>query len=149
MDKATRFKDLVSKFQERRHRLTPQRMFLLEILSTSEKHPSAADLIRLIQKQFPTTSPATVYKTLAVLKEMGEVLELGFSTDDNRYDGIKPYPHPHLVCIKCRKIVDPDVSLIPSIDKEVAKRSGFQIVDHRLDFYGICPDCQKNNKRGK
>jgi Fur family peroxide stress response transcriptional regulator len=49
-----------------------------------------------------------VYKTLAVLKSTGEVLELEFSGDYNRYDGKMPGPHPHLMCIKCKRIVDPD-----------------------------------------
>ena len=74
---------------------------------------------------------------------MGEVLELGFSTDDNRYDGNRPYPHPHLICIRCRKITDPQVSLVDDLTQEVAEQTGYQVVSHRLDFYGLCPDCQQ------
>ncbi len=47
------------------------------------------------------TSLATVHKTVALLKEMGEILELGFSNDSNRYDANKPFSHPHLACVKC------------------------------------------------
>ena len=47
------------------------------------------------------TSLATAYKTVTLLKEIGEVLELGFGNDSNRHDGNKPYPHPHLICTKC------------------------------------------------
>jgi Fur family peroxide stress response transcriptional regulator len=83
---------LVTRFRERGHRLTPQRIALLRLIAASEGHPSAFGLYEQIKEQFPTTSLATVYKTLAVLKDMGEVLELGFSDDDNRYDGNRPYP---------------------------------------------------------
>ena len=143
MDSQARFEELVNKLQEHEYRLTPQRIALLRLLAASDGHPSASHLYEQIKEQFPTTSLATVYKTLNVLKEIGEVLELGFSNGDNRYDGNKPYPHPHLICINCQKILDPEVSLAQNLVQEVAQSSGYQIVSHRLDFYGLCPDCQK------
>jgi len=142
VDPQTRFEELVAKLREREHRLTPQRIALLRLLAASDGHPSASQLYEQIKDQFPTTSLATVYKTLDVLKEMGEVLELGFSGDDNRYDGKNPYPHPHLICVRCQKILDPAVSLPQGLVQEVARSSGYQIVGHRLDFYGLCPDCR-------
>jgi Fur family peroxide stress response transcriptional regulator len=86
-DPPARFEELIAKLREHEHRLTPQRVALLRVLSSSEGHPSASQLYDQLKVQFPTTSPATVYKTLHLLKEMGEVLELGFGDDDNRYDG--------------------------------------------------------------
>jgi Fur family peroxide stress response transcriptional regulator len=136
-----RFEQLVAKLKERDFRLTPQRVVLLHLIAASEGHPSAAHLYEQIRAQFPTTSPATVYKTLHLLKEMDEVLELGFSNDDNRYDGNRPFPHPHLICIRCRKIIDPQVSLVEDLTDEVARQTGYEVLSHRLDFYGICPDC--------
>ena len=79
---------------------------------------------------------------MSLLDEMGEVLELGFSSDDNRYDGNRPYPHPHLICVRCRKIVDAQVGLARELTEQVAQGSGFRVVGHRLDFYGLCPVCQ-------
>ena len=142
IDPQARFEELIAKLRERECRLTPQRVALLRILATSDRHPSAAHLYDQLRAQFPTTSPGTVYKTLSLLKDMGEVLELGFSNDDNRYDGRMPYPHPHLICTHCRKIIDPDVTLAKNLVHEVARLSGYQILGHRLDFYGLCPDCQ-------
>lgn len=142
VDPRTRFEELVAKLREREYRLTPQRITLLRLLAASDMHPSASQLYEQMKDQFPTTSLGTVYKTLNVLKEIGEVLEMGFSGDDNRYDGRKPYPHPHLICTRCQKILDPEVSLAQSLIQEVAQSSGYQIVGHRLDFYGLCPDCQ-------
>lgn len=142
VDSQARFEELIAKLQEQEYRLTPQRVALLRLLATSDGHPSASQLYAQIKDRFPTTSPATVYKTLNLLKEMGEVLELGFSDDDNRYDGHKPLPHPHLICLRCRKIVDPKIDLIQDLEQEMSRQSGFQILSHRLDFYGLCPDCQ-------
>ena len=137
-----RFKELMSKLREREYRLTPQRVALLRLLAASDGHPSAAQLYDRLKDQFPTTSPGTIYKTLNLLKDLDEVLELGFSNDDNRYDGSKPYPHPHLICIRCRKIMDAEVGLTQNLVQEVTRQSGYQIVGHRLDFYGLCSACQ-------
>jgi len=143
-DPESRYQQLVSKLKGRDYRLTPQRVALLRLIASSEGHPSASNLHEHIKAQFPTTSPATVYKTLNLLKELGEVLELGFSNDDNRYDGNRPYPHPHLICVHCRKIMDAQVSLVDDLTQEVAELTGYQVISHRLDFYGLCPDCQQS-----
>jgi len=137
-----RFEELVARLKDGGYRLTPQRVALLRILATEDGHPSASQLYDQLKVLFPTTSPATVYKTLNLLKDVDEVLELGFSDDDNRYDGTKPYPHPHLVCIRCRKIVDPDVDMADTLVRQVAEQSGYDIVSHRLDFFGLCPECR-------
>jgi Fur family peroxide stress response transcriptional regulator len=118
-------------------------MALMHLLASGDGHPSASQLYDQLHAQFPTTSLATIYKTLNLLKDLDEVLELGFSDDDTRYDGSKPYPHPHLICVRCRKIIHPDVAMAQELVPQVAQQSGYQIVSHRLDFYGVCPDCQQ------
>jgi len=146
VDPQTRFEELVERLREEGHRVTPQRVALLRLLAASDGHPSASDLYDQLRAQFPTTSLATVYKTLDLLKGLNEVLELGFSHDDNRYDGNNPYPHPHLICVRCRKIIHPDVSMAQDLVQQVARQSGYQIVSHRLDFSGVCPDCQRREQ---
>jgi Fur family peroxide stress response transcriptional regulator len=144
VDPNARFDELVNRLRESEYRLTPQRIALLRLLAASDGHPSASQLYDEIKDQFPTTSLATVYKTLNVLKEMDEVLELGFSDGDNRYDGNEPHPHPHLICIGCRQILDAEVGLAQDLVREVAQSSGYEITSHRLDFFGLCPDCQNS-----
>jgi Fur family peroxide stress response transcriptional regulator len=144
LDPEYRFQRLMARLKGSDYRLTPQRVALLRLIASSEGHPSASHLYEQIKAQFPTTSLATVYKTLNLLKELGEVLELGFGNDDNRYDGSRPYPHPHLVCVRCRKIMDPQVSLVDNLTQEVAEQTGYQVTSHRLDFYGLCPDCRQS-----
>lgn len=139
----SRLDQMVSRLRECGHRVTPQRLAVLRILAQSEGHPSVEEIFRIVARDFPTTSLATVYKTVTLLKELGEVLELEFSQDHNRYDGKMPYPHPHVLCVKCRRIVDPDLSGLGDMTTEVSKQTGFRILNHRLDFYGVCPDCQE------
>ncbi len=145
-DPQARFEQLIAKLRTSEYRLTPQRVELIRLIATSEGHPSASELYNQIKNQFPTMSLATVYKTLDLLKELGEVLEIGLR-DDSHYDGNKPYPHPHLICVKCQKIMDGELEIaVKNIVQEVEQSFGFQILKHQLDFYGLCPDCQKKKK---
>jgi len=138
-----RFERLQEKIRDKGHRMTPQRLAILKILAESEGHPSAEMIYERIKSEYPVTSFATVYKTIALVKALGEVLELEFSHDSNRYDGKKPYPHPHLICVECKKIIDPDLETLDHLQKEISSQTGFKVVNHRLDFFGICPECQK------
>jgi Fur family transcriptional regulator, peroxide stress response regulator len=141
-DPKTRFNEIVRKLRENNYKLTPQRLAITKLLSESKGHPSVEKIHDSLKKDFPTISLATVYRTVMTIKSLGEVLELGFADGSNRYDGNKPDPHPHLVCIKCRKIIDPDLSSLQDMTKEVAEETGFTIISHRLDFFGICPSCR-------
>jgi Fur family peroxide stress response transcriptional regulator len=145
MDEETRVNTIVSRLREAGYRITPQRMALIEILCQSEGHPSAGQLHEQIRQRFPTTSLATVYKTLNVLKEVGEVMEIGFAGSDARYDSAHPDPHPHLICVQCRRIEDIDVQQLDPESQvaEIAERSGYRILSYRMDVYGLCPRCQR------
>jgi len=142
-DPRKRIDQMISKLRENNYRITPQRLAVLRILAASTGHPSVEKIYGKVKKDFPTTSLATVYKTLIVLKEIGEVLELGFGEGGNRYDGNKPYPHPHLICNGCGQIIDPDLESLQGMTEELKKATGFKINTHRLDFFGVCPNCQK------
>jgi Fur family peroxide stress response transcriptional regulator len=144
----SRLQDLVGSLRSQGHRLTPQRMAVLRILAESSAHPSAQDIYRQVQVDFPMTSLATVYKTITLLKEMGQVLELGFGDGSSRYDGRTHLPHPHLVCVHCKTIVDWKSDALSDLAWQIAQESGYKIVGHRLDLLGLCPDCQKQNLPG-
>jgi len=139
-----RFDELIAALKEHDFRLTPQRIELVRLIASSEGHPSAAQLYDRIKQQFPTISQATVYKTLALLKDLGQVLEIGLR-DDNHYDGNRPQPHPHLICIKCNKIVDAELSLDQESIRKMEIESGYTILRPQISFYGLCPDCKKKS----
>lgn len=142
-----RIAGMLERLKESEHRITPQRLAILDALVRSDGHPSAEDIYRHLARKYPTMSPATVYKTLALLKSQGEVLELEFSDLANRYDGKKPYPHPHVICTACGLVIDPSFLGLEDITSHVTSETGFEISSHRLDFYGICPDCQKKKPK--
>ena len=137
---------MISSLKEKGCRITPQRLAVLKILAESKNHPSAEGIYQHVKTDFPTTSLATVYKTITLLKDLGELLELGFADWGSRYDGNKPYPHPHVVCVECGKIVDPEFSSTKDMAAEMEQNTGFRITHHRMDFFGICPVCRRDGK---
>jgi Fur family peroxide stress response transcriptional regulator len=139
-----RLQDIILKLRKRGCRLTPQRMAVLNIVVNSNEHLNADQIYERVKSDFPMTSLATVYKTLSVLKDMDELIELSFGSEGNRYDGNKPYPHPHVICVKCNTIIDPDIPILDGLQETVAVQSGFQIISHRMDFFGICPQCSED-----
>jgi Fur family peroxide stress response transcriptional regulator len=85
---------------------------------------------------------ATVYKTLALLKELGEVIEINLH-EDNHFDATRPYPHPHLICTSCNNILDGEQRApLQSLVNEMERISGYQVHRQQIVFYGLCPDCQ-------
>jgi Fur family transcriptional regulator, peroxide stress response regulator len=139
-----RFQQMLDKLKSLDFRITPQRLAVLRILAASEDHPTAEQIFEKVKTEFPTTSLATIYKTIALLKGLNEVLELGFPDGSNRYDGNKPFPHPHVICTRCRKIMDPELMSLDGLKDEISKKTGFRIHHHRLDFFGVCQECQED-----
>ena len=145
LDPDVRFDEMMAALKEREFRLTPQRVELVRLIASSQGHPSAAQFHARIRRRFPTMSQATVYKTLALLKEMNQVLEIDLH-DDRHYDGNLPHPHPHLVCTKCGGIMDGDLELDASAVRKLERSSGFQITHSQLTFHGLCADCKKSDR---
>ncbi|MGA8572740.1 MAG: Fur family transcriptional regulator [Desulfobaccales bacterium] len=145
-DPQNRLEQIIKALRDRGYRLTPQRLAMLKIVALSQRHPDAEQIYEQMKAGFPTTSLATIYKTLTLLKEMGEVLELKFSTMGSHYDGKKPYPHPHVICTKCGQILDPELATVADISREMARQTGYQITHHQLNFFGLCPRCQQEGQ---
>ncbi len=128
-DHKKRFETIIQKLRDNGHKITPQRLAIVKILAKSEGHPSVETIHAQIKKDFPAMSLATVYRNNVRINSLGEVLELGFPDGSNRYDGNKPYPHPHVICIKCKQIIDPDLDSLDELKKEVAIATNFQILN--------------------
>jgi Fur family peroxide stress response transcriptional regulator len=137
-----RVAELTRRLAEQGYRITPQRLAIVGALVDASNHPSAEDLFARVRETCPTTSLATIYKTLDTLKELGEVLELEFRDGSNRYDGVRPDAHPHLICTRCGRIEDLDLEGLDALAEQVAESTGYQIRSHRVDFYGFCAQCQ-------
>ena len=139
----SRLENIISKLRGRDFRMTPQREAVIRLLITSAAHPSAEQVHEEVKKAFPAISLATVYKTAALLREIGELSEISTKEGGCRFDGRNPQSHPHVICSGCKSIVDFDVVPLDDLMQEVARKTGYRLHDHRLDFFGICPRCAR------
>jgi Fur family transcriptional regulator, peroxide stress response regulator len=125
-------------------KLTPQRLTILDFLQGNKAHPSAEDIYRAVHDRFPTMSLATVYSTLAALKNKGYILELTLDPDKKRYDP-ETGPHNHLICISCKRIVD--VVGECRLDLPDDEKQDFAVIESHVEFYGLCPTCKRQKNK--
>jgi Fur family peroxide stress response transcriptional regulator len=130
----------MEKYRRLNIKLTPQRIAILNYLNGNKSHPSAEDIYRAVRKQFPTMSFATVYNTLEALRNIGNIQELKIDPSKKRYDPDST-KHHHLICIKCKKIVDIHKDFRVNLPKEMA--GGYEVLGNSIEFYGICRNCKK------
>jgi Fur family peroxide stress response transcriptional regulator len=133
---------IVVRLRENGMRVTPQRVAVLKTLIGNNEHLSAEAIYERIRADHPMIGLATVYKTVSMLKEMGEITELNFDKGCALYDGSGTTPHPHFICTQCNTIIDIVDKDLESLPGDVALKTGFQIINYRLDFFGVCPNCQ-------
>ena len=137
-----RLGEMKAALAERGVAITPRRQRLLEVLLASDRHPSVSEIHEGVKRYYPGTSLATIYNTIELLKETDQVLEIEFSGASNRYDGRIPKSHPHLVCEVCEKVEDLDIGELKDPFEDISSSTGYRILRRRVDYYGVCPDCQ-------
>lgn len=142
MNTKKRLNNILEKLRGQGNRLTPQRIAIINAIVEDDSHPSVELIYEKIKRDFPTTSLATVYKTIRLLKDSDEILELEFGDEGSRFDGRIPHAHPHLICTKCGAIFDSEMKNFDSFIQSLTSDSGFKIQGHRFDIYGICSSCQ-------
>jgi len=138
-----RYAAMAEKLKRSGLKSTPQRLAIMRVLAESKSHPSVDEICRFLQRRFPGISKATVYRNIMLIKSLGEAYEIALAGAGSHYDGRKPYPHPHIVCLECGKIVDPELESLRDMTREITAASGFAIKTFRLDFFGTCPACRK------
>lgn len=121
-------------------RMTPQRHAILEYLVGSLSHPTADEIYKALEDKFPNMSVATVYNNLRVFKEIGLVKELTYGDTSSRFDYVTT-DHYHVICEKCGKIVDFPYSGLEEMEQKASEETGFIIRSHRIELYGVCPEC--------
>jgi Fur family peroxide stress response transcriptional regulator len=121
-------------------RATPQRLAILAFLEGNTSHPSAEEIFRELKPRLPSLSLATVYGTLEVLRREGEIQELTIDSERKRFDP-DPKPHNHFLCRSCGRVYDLPVEL-PALTPP-RNIEGFWVETFTVDFYGLCPACQK------
>lgn len=131
-----------------RQRPTKQRRIVAEVLF-SHRHFNVEELHRAVHDRDPSIGYATVYRTVKLLERVGLVHAGQFGDGTARYevsDGDADH-HDHLICTRCGLIVEFEIEAIEDLQRQVAKLHGFVLNSHRLDMFGLCPACQKLERR--
>jgi len=129
--------------QSKNLRHSDQRMKILEVFLKTEKHLTADELYRFVQKKYPTIGYATIYRTLKLLCGCGICSELMLDDGTVRYEHRYGHEHhDHLICTKCGKFTEVVNSEIERLQEDLAKKKGFVLKKHRLQLYGICRECR-------
>jgi Fur family transcriptional regulator, ferric uptake regulator len=127
-------------------RITAQRRLLVGIIQDSPRHLDAASLLELAKKQDADIDRATVYRTIALLKDRGLIDELDLmhiEGEKHYYEAKTSRDHCHMACFRCGAIMEYTSSAFERLKQEMAQQSGFQIRVVRLEVGGICKQCQK------
>ena len=123
-------------------RKSKQREAILRILRGTTSHPAADWIYERVRREIPHISLGTVYRNLRLLKQDGEIFELDFAGAQNRFDG-NALNHDHFVCEQCGRVFDVEGPDDKAMDDEVVQKTGFKVTHHRLEFRGLCEDCQR------
>jgi Fe2+ or Zn2+ uptake regulation protein len=117
----------------------------LDYLASTDIHPSARLLFSDVKKKEPDLSLATVYNTLGTLAQKGLIKVIEFDSLDNRYD-TNVNPHINLICTSCGKIQDLKEGP-PAQPDRVRDETGFEVLDYRMEYYGICEACRSRTEQ--
>lgn len=124
-------------------RKSKQKEAILRVLRGTTSHPTADWIYNEVRKEIPNISLGTVYRNLRLLCQGGEILQLDLCGALSRFDG-RLDNHYHFRCANCGRVFDVDEPVDDNLNERVAGRTGFQVLCHRLEFRGVCKECQES-----
>lgn len=132
---------------EKATRYSKKREAILEVIRSTEEHPSADWVYQMLKPEYPDLSLGTVYRNLARFKEEGLINSVGTVNGQERFDGMVN-PHAHFICKDCGSVMDfhgLDKDESENMDRSAEEKFGVKIDHHELLFYGTCPHCNQTH----
>jgi Fur family ferric uptake transcriptional regulator len=136
-------KEVIKQLRSAGHKVTPQRVTIIKYFLESTEPVTPVSLYEKIHRIDPEIGEVTVYRTLNILSEMGLICMFHNGDNTHSYISRPPEHHGHLICSLCGRVVNFTNCNVAETEAQLVADTGFRIIDHRLDFYGICPDCNK------
>ena len=118
-------------------KLTEQRKIVAKVMSEANDHPDVDELYNRVSKIDSKISIATVYRTVKLFEESGILAKLEFKGGKARYEELNEGHHDHLIDIKSGEIIEFVDEEIEKLQKKVAEKYGYNLVDHKLELYGV------------
>ena len=130
------------------YRNTTRRTLILDEVQAAEGHLTAGEIFERVRRRYPTIAYGTVYRSLHLLAQHGQIQELTFADQSSRFDK-RADRHDHVHCLECGALVDVDVPVALVARHVAEEQSGFAIASHHTVFAGRCPDCgiRETNER--
>ncbi len=129
--------------REQGYRLTQARRCLITILMQTQKPVSVQDLEQVMRQQHVSINLTTIYRELEFLKQQGMIHELQLGEGMKRFEFSLGVHHHHIRCLQCDRIADVTIShTLQSEMIKIKRQTGFTVVDHALEFVGLCPNCR-------
>lgn len=141
-------KNLREKLAQHSYKTTPQRKEILQVFAENSgtSHLSAEDVHEILKEKNFDFGLATVYRNIELLTELGILSKVDFGDGCARYElaAINPnvHNHHHLICLKCKKIIEFEEDFLDELEDFIAENFDFQTVNHELKFFGYCSDCK-------
>jgi len=125
------------------YRLTRQRALILQTLRETGSHLSADEIYLRVRKILPKISLGTVYRNLELLYEIKAINKLELGGGQNRWDG-ETGRHYHVRCAVCARVENVVYHPVEDMEAAVRKSTAFRVIDHHLEFVGMCPECTEH-----
>ena len=122
---------------EKGMRMTDQRRVIARVLSLAHDHPDVEERYRRAHAEDPNISIATVYRTVRLFEESGIIARLDFRDGRSRYEEASDVHHDHLIDARTGRVIEFNDPEIEVLQRQIAQRLGFKLIDHRLELYGV------------
>lgn len=133
---------IVSAFETAGYRLTGPRRALADLIAARRGHFTAEDLLGASRRSRLGVTRATVFRSLDVLADLGVVERLDLPSGEHAFVACEPDHHHHVVCSACGRTTGVADHGLESVAEAIGRSTGFRVDTHRLELFGLCPDCQ-------
>lgn len=133
---------ILAALREKGYRITPQRQIIVKKIVGAEKFLTAAEIWQLVRTQHKDIGLDTVYRNINILISLGVLTPIeGIGKEGIRYELADRSHHHHIVCVKCGRAVCLDYCPINEKFLALLKDSGFELLRHNVELYGLCAQC--------
>ncbi len=135
--------EVINKIRSKGHRITKVRGLVAELFINSSEPLTAQDLILGLETLGLKVNKTTVYRELTFLLDNQIIKAIEFGDGVKRYELLQEQHHHHIICVNCKKVEDVDLTTdLEKDEAKIAKEKNFKILNHSLEFFGLCSDCR-------
>jgi Fur family ferric uptake transcriptional regulator len=124
-------------------RLTRPRRVVAALIDARDGAFSAADLVADARERRLGIGRATIFRAIELLAEIGALERIDLPTGEHAYVPCSPAHHHHVVCRRCSRSVEIGDLGLGALARDIARKTGYRIDEHRLELFGLCPDCRR------